>query len=265
MDIEFEPTKKRDPLAYPNAFQRKGFKTLLHSEMIRARNIKGHNSYFIYGKKGVGKSTYALLNLFSVYQDWEKALKHLCFLREEVLNVISEAYDLSTGKIKHRIPLLVWDDATFENMKSRSYDPFIDEFAKFYTVIRSVVSNFMWTGPAFGSLPNKLRDLDWTIIRVTRHADEATAYFYNWNTSPKGQFFTPRTTSSAQKIREKYRFSWIPQDVREIYENKRDSYSLEGLKRAREAMLFSQHMKATEKRIARVIDKEIRKPLDEKK
>jgi hypothetical protein len=242
----------------PPKFAEHGCRTYPFKAMMKAVSTKGHNSYFIYGKKGAGKSTYALLCGFSVYQNWEDTLYYTCFTRDEILERIGECFD-AEGKVIKRIPLLIWDDATFENLKSRSYDPFIDEFTKFYTVIRSVVANFMWTGPSFRSLPAKLRDLDWNIIYIIRETDGATANFFDWNSAPKGDFFRPKVVGSEQRIRETYKFSWIPQDVRAEYEKQRDSYSYIGYKQSLEALKQGRYMKQIEKQIVRAIDNKIKR------
>ena len=63
-------------------------------------------SLFIVGPQGMGKTTYALLVLREVYDDWDRALKHLTFDPREVLPVLKRA--LKEG---FRIPLIVFDDA----------------------------------------------------------------------------------------------------------------------------------------------------------
>ena len=82
-------------------------RTTLTQLMKRKYNIKGHKSVFIYGEKGAGKSTYALLCAYSIYKDWDKVFKYTVFTRRELLQRISECFDLKNKKVIKRIPVII--------------------------------------------------------------------------------------------------------------------------------------------------------------
>jgi len=63
----------------------------------------------IYGKQGIGKSTYMLKVLNEVYGDWDLALEHVVFSLDDLIDIIK-----STNK---KILCVGWDDAGIHGHK----------------------------------------------------------------------------------------------------------------------------------------------------
>lgn len=216
---------------------------VLAKTMLEAIKMKGHNSIFIYGPKGAGKSTLALLYAFKIYLNWDEVFKYTVFTRKEILEVIGECFD-SKGKIVKRIPLLIWDDATFENQRQKKYDNFLEEFTKFYTIIRSVVANFVWTGPSFKLLPSKIQDLDWKLAFIMKLGpNKAGCEYYSMNTSPTGKTFLRGYKFRDRKVRELYEYTAIPPEIRTKYEIRRDNYAFIGFTRLKNAYNYMEKRK----------------------
>lgn len=230
---------------WSNPFTRRGYKVALTRGMLYANKWKGHNSYFIYGRRASGKSTYALLALYSVYKDWDKCLEYLKFTRRQILEKLMECIDTETGQVIKRIPALAWDDATYENLRTRKYDPFMDSFVRLYTVIRSVVANFVWTAPSFTLVPSKLQNLDWLLIRIKRtDPTYSTAYFYRYNKAPYGSTYLPPVRIGDQQLVENFWFEWIPNKVRAKYEHTRDQYAVTGIQDLKKALEYAEQDEA---------------------
>jgi len=239
---------------------RRGSRTFLTRIMQKAINIKGHNSIFIYGAKGDGKSTYAMLCLYSIFRDWDKVLEHMLFMRKQINDILKSKVDPNTLEISDRIPCMCWDDATYENLRTKKYDPYMDKFVRLYTVIRSVLSNFIWTAPNFTLVPSKIQSLDWLLVRVVRaDVDYSIAYFYKYNQAPyKSVYLSPLNIADRQ-IKERFYFNWIPKDVRAKYEKIRDRYSVQGIFDVEEALEYSNKNEALQKERVDLMYKQYKK------
>lgn len=234
------------------AFKENIYKLESTHAMQRAVKYKEHNCYFIYGKQGTGKTTYAMLMAYSYYRSWKKVLQHMVFKKEEAAQLISKCFD-ADGKIIYRIPILIWDDFTFENKKSRKYDRTVEEFSGLLGVIRTIVSNFIATGSSFKSMPQAYKDYPWQVIRITRpRFERAKAYFYEWNISPRKEYFRRKIDPfTMQYLSESFRFNWIPPEIIKEKERIRDSYSYQGFQRWNEAILYEKELEKIDMERAR--------------
>jgi len=220
---------------------------------------KDHKSYFVYGAKGCGKSTWAMLSSYSFYKNWDDVFKYMVFSRKELLDVIRPCFDFDTRQVVKRIPVLLWDDATFENIRTQNQDGFIEEFSKFYTLIRSVVTNFIWTSPSFTLLPSKLRSMEWVLVRIARIDDSSTmAHFYRYNQMPNGRIYLKSYELQDRKIKEKFYYNWLPRTTRARYEIIRDSYSIDGFLQLEKAYHLMEKQKKSGEAIIENITKRLK-------
>lgn len=234
-------------------------RTALTGIIDRYINTQGHRSIFVYGEKGAGKSTYALLSALAYYKDWDKVLKKCLFTREEIMNSIHPCFDFEKKTILKRIPILIWDDATYENMRERKRDRFIEEFAKFYTLIRKVVPIFIWTAPSFTLLPSKLQSMEWIVIRITRiDSSKSMAHFYKYNQSPTGKVFLSPYYLQDRKITETFYFNWINKKDRARYETMRERYTVEGYLETLRALKIMKQQKVTEDKMVEAFKQAIK-------
>lgn len=226
--------------------------TALTNLVKRRVKWKGHESVFIYGRRGSGKSTYALLLAYSIYRDWNLVFKYCVFDRDSLLRVLAECYDFQNRKIIKRIPVLIWDDATVSTLSTKERDLFLEEFARFYTTIRSVVAFFVWTGPTILLMSAKLRSVEWTLVHIARVSDyKSHANFLKYMVFPNGRTTVSNFTLGDQKLFESFYFSWIPQDIRARYEVKRDGYSIDGYLELEKAGQYMKNKQVSNREIAK--------------
>ncbi len=234
-------------------------RTTITNTLKKYHKRKDHKSYFVYGPKGSGKSTWSILSSYSFYKDWDKVFKYMVFSRQELLNIIRECFDFENKRVIKRIPVLIWDDATFENIRTQSQDAFIEEFSKFYTLVRSVVSNFIWTSPNFTLLPSKLKSMDWVLVRISRiNEPSSKAHFYMYNQMPNGRIYLKSYRVGDRKIEETYYLGWLPKTTRERYEIIRDGYSIDGFLQLEKAYKLQEKQKFNTRKIVDNLSKRLK-------
>lgn len=203
---------------------------LFHYRYQRAINDKGYNGIIIYGKKGSGKSTKAMIDAYDILGSWDEVLGNIFFTRQQLMEKLRPCFDMSKNPptIKYRYPVLIWDDAGHENAKGRSYDQFIEELGKFMQLIRSVVANFFWTLPNPQVLKSIFKSDDWGLIRVVKNEARKNYFecrYYKYLVYPSGKVITPAIRRGDMGLKDVHRYDTIPKEIRAKYEMMRDSYS----------------------------------------
>jgi len=234
-------------------------RTTITNVIKRYANTEDHKSFFVYGPKGSGKSTWAMLSSYAYYKDWDKVFKYMVFSRKELLNVLRECFDFEKRKVIKRIPLLIWDDATFENIRTQSQDAFIEEFSKYYTLIRKNVNCIIWTSPNFTLLPSKLKSMEWVLVRISRiRGTKRMAHFYKYNQMPTGRIYLKSYVAGEQKIKEQFYLNWFPKTQRERYGIIRDGYSVDGFMQLEKAYNLMEKQKMNNEQIIKNIAERIK-------
>ncbi len=97
----------------------------------------------IFGKKGCGKSVYALITAYQVYRDWDLVFDHLIFNPLDALKKMKDALESN-----ERIKVLVFDDAGLWLGRLEWWENHKVKFSEFYNVIRDVCAGVIYTSPA---------------------------------------------------------------------------------------------------------------------
>lgn len=232
--------------------ERTGEKPFLLKSMIYANAFNSHNQFCFFGKMGAGKSLTAIQQVNSlgetIFNDWKykNVLDTLVFRRKEMIELFDACY--KEDKRLFRIPNVILDDFTFDNMKKKGADIFEDALIKFWSVQRNLVANVFVTTPSFNLLPARLRSMDWVLCYVKKHNDRyAEVRYYRYSLSPTGKIFlTPYRVNGAQII-ERYKYTAVPEDIRNAYKNMRDSYTYEGIQEMKDAYQFLEAVKTITK------------------
>ena len=216
-------------------------------KVLSAHRRYDFESLFIVGPQGMGKTTYALLVLYEVYRDWDKALNHLVFDAREALPKLKNALKsrhralLSKRAWEKRIKLLVFDDAGVHLSKYlfHTSDGFKLAVAMnaLYNLIRSVCSAVIFTSPDMDTL-KELRKKSWWIGEPRAPSGRSKPYrlmvLYRKTITASGMVVV------SKKAVDKYDLRLIPQDVRKEYEVRRQEALASVLDRLEE-LLASPH------------------------
>jgi len=219
----------------------------------------GYDQLFIIGEQGCGKTSYALLVAYEVYEDWDEALNHLFFDPAPAFEMMEDA--LHT---RERIPLLIFDDAGIHFSKyliSINKEGFWKAMMinSLINIIRSVCCATIFTSPDDDIL-KELRKKSW--IRGKPYMPhgklnpDRIIRFYKRTTIATGRVFWKRFN-----IEDKYYLSSIPPDVREKYEKKRMTAVAEVLNTLR--TIYEKYKEARElSREEKLLMTEVRKSND---
>ncbi len=173
---------------------------------------------FIIGKQGVGKTTYALLVMYEVYQDWDRVLHYTVFDPREVLPEFREA--LKTGK---RIPVVLFDDAGFHLSKylwsvDRDSQRLALTINALFNLIRTICAATIFTSPDLDVL-KELRKKSWIVGQPVAPSGVHQPYrimrLYRKTIMPDGRI------SVRYFAEDHYDLRAVPADVRKEYEEKR--------------------------------------------
>lgn len=203
---------------------------------------KGHEQFFVYGKKGAGKSRCCLINgyligntLFKNFT-WDDVLEHVIFSRRHLEQKL-EACFAKDGTIIKRYPFLIFDDFGVNNQTSKKYDEYLDELTRLFQVLRSLVCVLIVNAPSFDIVSSKMKVAgDWRIARVSKwDKDRFLTKYYQFSKSPNKVYFACYRNQRGDQINEMFRYDDIPEDISYKYEHMRDSYAYEAFKRLRMA------------------------------
>ena len=137
-------------------------------EAVRDQEFLG---FILYGRKGGGKSTYAIKALATYYmrteemgcgEAYQEALQSLAFSARDLLELMDERQ------------IIVWDDAGLWGSTYMWYDPamrpYLEALLNWYDVARTDVNVLIMTTPSKKKLPPRIRDDHDAIIgRVNKH------------------------------------------------------------------------------------------------
>ena len=140
---------------------------------------EGFADALIFGDKGSGKSTYALISAYQVYNDWEEVFRHLVFDPEKAIRLIKEA--LEDGV---RIPMLIMDDAGLWLGKSEWWEQRKIRFSEFYNVIREICSCVVFTTPSDDIIGRLLKQIGLRIKITLSDEKLSIAKVYKVKISP---------------------------------------------------------------------------------
>jgi len=113
----------------------------LCQEFKRVIDKEGMCSVLVYGQKGIGKTTVAMLLAYEIYNDWDEVLDHLIFAPEEFSELLEQHDE------EERIPCLIFDDAGTWLNKYRYRSHEIVAFCRLYDLMRSLVAVVIFTTP----------------------------------------------------------------------------------------------------------------------
>ncbi len=142
----------------------------LTQKILKAFKNEGFVSAEIFGRQGIGKTTYALKVMREVYahlgdpDPWSRALQFTFFDVRDVLPYLKEA-----NQRRIRIPVILLDDAGIwlDKYEWRSED--MRNFAKLYKLMRTLVSGVLFTTPSENDLLKSIRDKSWYKVKIVRN------------------------------------------------------------------------------------------------
>jgi hypothetical protein len=112
--------------------------------------------------RGIGKSVLAIRMLYHAYGTWDEAKRYIFYTPKEFVKVFKELYEK-----KKRVPLIVWDDAGEWLYRGRFREKFAMTVVEYLEVIRTVVSNLMFTATSPGKLLKGVRESIRYVILVS--------------------------------------------------------------------------------------------------
>jgi len=196
-----------------------------HMPLILARKIRSayyrydFESAFIIGQQGYGKTTYAMLVLYELYDgDWDKVLQHVVFDPQEILPRFKEA--LKTGK---RIKAVVFDDAGLHLSKYLIHTgeqgfKLTMVINALFNLIRTICAGVIFTSPDMDVL-KELRKKSWIVGTPAaphgKNAPYRQMLLFRKTIHPSGRVYVAKIGV------DEYRLDVIPRDVRKQYEEKR--------------------------------------------
>jgi len=158
-------------------------------DLVLTRFIKeayeenGFVSAVVFGRQGIGKTTYALIVAYQIYQDWDTVFDHLFFKPDEVVDYLINN--------KSRAKLIILDDAgTWLNTMSWwTMDKIV--FSELFDVLRTRTAGIIFTTPNVNNLISRIRDQIMYRIRIEKVGkdDWRRAIIYSAGLSPKMQLF----------------------------------------------------------------------------
>ncbi|QGA87238.1 DnaA-like protein [Sulfolobus spindle-shaped virus] len=167
----------------------KGASLILAREIVSAYKNNGFTNILIFGKQGVGKTTYALRvakevvkmldNDITEEEAWSKALSYLVFTLEEAIQKMKAVVELhKQGNINARLPLLILDDASIDLIKYKWYDETNQEFYKLNVLARTWVASLIYTTPMVSDIAKFLREKGWIVVKITKGGNKNTSLAY---------------------------------------------------------------------------------------
>jgi len=178
----------------------------------------------IYGKLGVGKSTYCIKVAYQVYKNlgysdnesWRLALNSLVFKPIEFINLIDDDDD-------YRVPVIILDDASFHlgaTLYKNDYKIYT-RLRKIITTVRTKTSGLLINAPSVYELAKFLRGVNFKQIKITGNSNyQRYATGYEW--------YSRETKNGPKNLRrrkwiDKYS-CYLPNDIYNEYLAKRRTY-----------------------------------------
>jgi hypothetical protein len=144
----------------------------LGSKIINAYKTNGFESAIVFGKQGVGKTTYALKVAKEVYQRlghepyeaWEFALDSLFFELKDALRLMKIFREND-----RTIPVIIFDDAGLWLQKYKWQREDLMKFYEVYNIIRNIVSGLIFTTPSPNDITFYVREKGWKLVKIVRN------------------------------------------------------------------------------------------------
>lgn len=168
--------------------------------LILAKKIKGvypdgFGSYMVIGRRGIGKSSYALKCLYNAYvllgydedEAWKKALSSLQFSISEVITFLKRCVNKDEKEL-----CLIWDDTrTFASGSQYHLNmKLCTQLGSLLDTVRTAINCLILTCPSSEGLLGILKTYDDYLIKI-KYSDRGGFYRvatgYLWSTLPAGQ------------------------------------------------------------------------------
>jgi hypothetical protein len=107
----------------------------------------------IYGRQGIGKSTYMLKVMHDVYGDWDKVFKYLVFSLDDLIDIMKKAKE-------SRIKVIGWDDAGVHGHKYLYFreKEKVELLSAWIDVVRTRIAGWLITTPDPRNLLKPVRE-----------------------------------------------------------------------------------------------------------
>ena len=107
----------------------------------------------IYGRQGIGKSTYMLKVMNDIYQDWDEVFRHLVFSLDDLVDIMRKAKD-------KRIKVIGWDDAGIHGHKYLYFrdKEKVELISAWIDVVRTRIAGWLITTPDPRNLIRPVRE-----------------------------------------------------------------------------------------------------------
>lgn len=169
--------------------------------LILGKKIYGNyphsfGSYMIVGKRGIGKTVFAMKSLFEALlrlgyskdEAWEIVLESVRFDIPSVVSYLQEAVDTGEKKVA-----LIWDDARVFASGSQYFlqMKMVNKLSGLMDTIRTAVCNVILTCPSSQGLLKFLTSYDDFLIKINYDSERGGTYriakAYLWSVLPAGQ------------------------------------------------------------------------------
>ena len=196
-------------------------------EKIIREGKNGFTSATIWGKRGIGKSTYALKVAYQLFkyhgysddEAWDKALDCFVFILKDVISMLEK-------RKENRIPIIVWDDAgVHAGSMMYHHDPKQARLLKqLMDVVRTSTYCLILTCPSPKGLMKFLREYGDLNIKISKdHRWQRNAVIYQ-------QYLTPWNRQWWKKLCTESFSCYIPDNHYQKYAAKREKYFTEIMK-----------------------------------
>lgn len=214
-------------------------------KIIGSYNTNGFFSAVIEGKRGIGKSSYALHVLHNIYSSlgyddvvaWDMTLDRTLFTIPEIVTFLRNASN--TGR---REVAFIWDDAGVygSNLRWFTHVKEVHLLQSLMDTIRSSVNGVLMTAPSQFSLLKFLRRYDNHLIQIVY--DEPRGHWYR---IAKGY---QKYTLPSGKVLIFHRFNdyyycRLPQKIYDRYMQKREAYNTSNIENLEDLMMKKKEVK----------------------
>lgn len=207
----------------------------------------GFQSYFIIGKRNIGKSTYALKSTYyalkklgySEQDAWEKSLRSICFSIPQVIDYLQYAAEKDEKEF-----ILIWDDMRVFASGSQYFlnIRLVQKLIGLLDTIKIVLNNLIMTCPSTTGILGVFKSYDdyqIHILQSPKGGEYRLAKGYQWNTIPAGQ----------KRIYKKFRdefYCHLPDWVYKQYFKKRKQMTHDAIFQVKQAYTDAETIKWTE-------------------
>lgn len=196
----------------------------LADRIIEAYKENSFRSAVIFGRQGVGKTTYALKCARDVYATlkgiskddaWDYAFNNFFMDLSSAVKRLKEAFE-------HRetIPVVIFDDAGVWLSKYAWYERYMKALYNIFALIRNLASAVIFTAPSPNDIAFFLREKGWYQIKIVwfnKKKKEALAQLYT-KTFAKGE------SGFIEKVKYKaidHYVVWVPDVIYQMHMQKR--------------------------------------------